>query len=146
MSAAADFILRAPDRSAVLLVEAKNTDAPSSEWAARFASNLLQHVSFDANQYFLLVLRNKFYLWRHLPVPGAELADFEADTEDILEPYLARLQTSLRDITPASFELLVRSWLTDLSEGAVSPAVRAWVRASGLAEFENATIVEEAPN
>ena len=47
----------------------------------------------------------------------------------------------------SSFEdFLVKSWLTDLAEGAVAPGVADWVRASGLAEFENATIREEVTN
>jgi len=144
--AAADFVLESSVTNATLFVEAKNADAPSSEWAARFARNLLANINLRPNQYFLLVLRNKFYLWKHLPRPGAELPDFEARTEDILQPYLAHIHTSLNELSPASFDLLVKSWLTDLSEGAVAPAVADWVRASGLGEFENATIREEVTN
>jgi hypothetical protein len=146
MSSPVDFILESPDTKSMLLVEAKNTTAPSSEWAARFARNLLEHINLGANQYFLLVLRNKLYLWKHAPAPGAEMPDFEASTEDILQPYLAHLRTSLNEISPASFELLVKSWLTDLSEGTVAESVGAWVQASGLDEFENATVREEVPN
>ena len=146
MAAAADFVLESSATNAILFVEAKNTDAPSSEWAAKFARNLLEHSKLASNQYFLLVLRNKLYLWKHLPSPGAELPDFEARTEDVLQPYLAHLHTSLAEIGSASFELLVKSWLTDLSEGTVAPGVAAWVQASGLGEFENATIREEVPN
>lgn len=146
MSASVDFVLESPHTNSVLLVEARNTTAPSPEWAARFARNLLEHTKLGANHYFLLVLRNKLYLWKHVPTPGADMPDFEARTEDILQPYLAHLQTSLNEISPVSFELLVKSWLMDLSEGAVSESVEAWVRASGLGEFENAIVREEVPN
>ena len=144
--ATADFVLESPNSNTTLLVEAKNTEAPSREWAARFGGNLLEHFGLRAGQYFLLVLRNKLYLWKHLPTPGAEMPDFEASTEEILQPYLVRLHSSLSEISPASFELLVRAWLSDLSDGAVSPSVEAWVRASGLSDFQNATIREESPN
>lgn len=146
MAAAADFVLESPATNAILFVEAKNTDAPSSEWAAKFARNLLEHIKLRPNQYFLLALRNKFYLWKHVPIPGAELPDFEARTEDVLQPYLSHIHATLNELSPASFDLLVKSWLTDLSEGAVAPGVAEWVRASGLGEFENATIREEVTN
>lgn len=146
MVTATDFVLESSATNAVLFVEAKNTESPSSDWAARFASNLFEHMRLRPNQYLLLALRNKFYLWKHVPAPGAELPDFEARTEDVLQPYLARIQTSLNELSPANFDLLVRSWLADLTEGAVAPNVAEWVRISGLGEFEHATIREEVAN
>jgi hypothetical protein len=146
MSAPVDFVMESPDRNAVLLVEAKNVTSPSSEWAARFARNLLEHVKMGANHYLLLFLRNRLYLWKHAPKPGDDLPDFEARTEDVLRPYLTHMRYSLNEIDGISFEFLVKSWLMDLSDGAVHESVGEWVRDSGLDEFQNAVVREEVPN
>jgi hypothetical protein len=146
MVADVDFVLESPSTRTVLLVEAKSTSAPSEEWAARFARTLFAETAPQADLFFLLVLRNVLYLWKHVPAEGSELPDFSARTEDALRPYLEKMQTSLKEINPLSFELLVKSWLTDLSEGSVPPSVEQWLRDAGLQQFENGLLREERRN
>ncbi len=103
--------------------------------------------SYPGFDYFLLlVLRNHLYLWKHYPREGSDLPDFSGRTEEVLEPYLKDVQTSLHDISGLSFELLVKSWLTDLSEGSVPPSVEKWMRAAGLQQFEKGVLREEQRN
>jgi hypothetical protein len=85
-------------------------------------------------------------VWKHYPREGSELPDFSGRTEEVLSPYLKDVRTSLQDITGLSFELLVKSWLTDLSEGSVPPSVEKWVRAAGLQQFVNGVLREELRN
>jgi hypothetical protein len=146
MSTSVDFILKAPNTKAVLLVEAKSISSPSAEWATRFARNLLKDAEPRTNLFLLLVLRNYLYLWRDLPRDGADLPDLATRTEDVLEPYLRNVQTSLQDINGISFELLVKSWLTDMSEGRVLASVEKWIRQAGLEQFEHGTLREEQRN
>lgn len=141
-----DFVLESPNTPAVLLVEAKSTTAPSTEWATRLASRLFAETTPHADLFYLLVLRNFLYLWKQLPREGFEQPDFSAPTEEALRPYLDKIQTPLQEINPLSFELLVRWWLTDLSEGSVPPSVENWVRDAGLQQFENGVLREEQHN
>jgi hypothetical protein len=146
MVADVDFVLESPSTRTVLLVEAKSTSSPSTEWAGRFARTLFAETAPHADLFFLLVLRNFLYLWKRVPREGSELPDFSAPTEEALRPYLEKMQTPLKEINPLSFELLVRSWLTDLSEGSVPPSVEEWLHDAGLQQFENGLLREEQRN
>jgi hypothetical protein len=146
MVADVDFVLESPSTRTILLVEAKSTSAPSTEWAGRFARKLFADTAPQSDLFFLLVLRNFLYLWKRVPGEGSELPDFSTPTEEALRPYLEKMQTPLKDINPLSFELLVKSWLTDLSEGSIPPSVEHWLRDSGLEQFENGLLREEQRN
>jgi hypothetical protein len=146
MDTAVDFVVESPHTDELLLVEAKSISSPSVEWAGRFARRVLQHTSPQANHFLLLVLRNYLYLWKHYPHEGSELPDFSARTEDALGPYLEDVQTPLQDMSGLSFELLVKSWLTDLSGGSIPPSVEKWIHAAGLQQFENGVLREEQRN
>ena len=146
MTELADLVLNSPDTNTVLFVQAKATNSPSPEWAGRFARNLLAGRQLPANLYFLLVLRNELYLWKHRPVEGADLPDVAAKTAEVLRPYLEGIKTPLGEITGDSFELLVRSCLVDLSEGNAPESVETWARGAGLARFANAVLRQDQPN
>ncbi len=146
MDTAVDFVFRSPHTNEVLFVEAKSINSPSAEWAGTFARRVLGPAALEANHFLLLVLRNYLYLWKHYPRDGSELPDFSERTEDVLKPYLENVRTSLRDMSGPSFELLVKSWLTDISEGSVPPSVEQWMRAAGLEQFANGVLREEQRN
>ncbi|HVR40340.1 MAG TPA: hypothetical protein VMU84_14685 [Thermoanaerobaculia bacterium] len=146
MVADVDFVLESPSTRNVLLVEAKSTSAPSTEWAGKLARTLFAGTAPHADFFFLLVLRNFLYLWKRVPGEGSELPDFSTPTEVALRPYLEKIQTPLKELNPLSFELLVRTLLTDLSEGSVPPAIEDWVSAAGLGQFENGVLREEQRN
>jgi hypothetical protein len=141
-----DFVLEAPHSNELLLVEAKSISSPSAEWAGKFARNVLGPTAPNRNLFLLLVLRNYLYVWKHYPREGSELPDFSGLTEEVLSPYLKHVQTSLQNITGLSFELLVKSWLTDLSEGSIPPSVEKWMQAAGLQQFVNGVLREEQRN
>jgi hypothetical protein len=129
-----DFTVEKSGRGISLLVEAKNTTSPSPDWAARFLRNLFVHAQIPESAFFLLALRDHFYLWRN-PAPDVSAPDFEADTAVALRPYLARLDAHLDKLSESSFELLVEAWLTDLVAGTLPDAPdRRWLEESGLAE------------
>lgn len=145
MDTAVDFVVESPHTNELLLVEAKSISSPSAEWAGRLARNVFGHAA-PANHFLLLVLRNYLYLWKHYPREGSEQPDFSGRTEEVLGPYLNGVQTSLHDISGLSFELLVKSWLTDISEGSVPPSVAKWMSAAGLEQFAYGVLREEQRN
>lgn len=129
-----DFTVEKPGEGICLLVEAKNTTAPSTEWAARFLRNLFIHARVPESAYFILALRDHLYLWRH-PAPDVHHPDFEADTAVVLGPYLTHLNTTLDKLSETGFELLIEAWLSDLVAGTLpdTPNHR-WLEESGLAD------------
>ena len=145
MDTAVDFVVESPHTDEFLLVEAKSISSPSPEWAGRLARSVLGHAP-PSNYFLLLVLRNYLYLWKRYPREGSAMPDFAGRTEEVLSPYLKDVQTSLNDISGLSFELLVKSWLTDISEGSVPPSVAKWMNEAGLQQFANGVLREEQRN
>jgi hypothetical protein len=146
IDSAVDFVIESPQTNESLFVEAKSIDSPSDEWAGRFARNILGHTKPRANHFLLLVLRNHLYLWKHDPRDGSDAPDFSGSTEEALKPYLKGMQTPLHEITSLSFELLVKFWLTDISEGVAPPSVTEWMRTAGLEQFANGLLREAQRN
>ena len=129
-----DFVVEKPGGGVLLLVEAKNTTAPSREWAVRFLRNLFVHAQIPQSDYFLLALRDHLYLWRR-PAAEGSVPDFEADTKATLQPYLMRLHGPLEELSESSFELLVLAWLSDLVAGTLPESSNhGWLDESGLAD------------
>jgi hypothetical protein len=129
-----DFTVERPGHAVWLLVEARNTLAPSREWAAEVLRNLFEYADPPPSEYFLLVLRNRMYLWRR-PTRDAAEPDFEGSTAEALQPYLSRLSYPLEKLYPVSFQMLIESWLNDLAAGdPPDDANRSWLEESGLAE------------
>jgi hypothetical protein len=138
----ADFVVEAPGRGILLVVEAKNTVAPSPEWARRFLRNLFVHAAIPPSEYFLLALRDHLYLWRHPDPESQAPPDYEADTASVLAPYLHLIPGRLEGLTERGFEMLVYAWLADLVAGSSPPFGAAkWMEDSGLLEsIRNGTI------
>jgi hypothetical protein len=117
----------------ILAVEARNVVAPSAEYAAEFLRNILAHGDIPKTEYFLLGLRNHLYLWRD-PTPPVSLPEYEGDTSDALQPYLARLRRPLGKLSQSGFEMLIQSWVGELVMGILPDAGdRKWLVDSGLA-------------
>lgn len=140
----ADFVVEKPGGAIQLVVEAKNTVAPSPEWAARFLRNLFIHAQIPPAPFFLLALRDHLYLWRY-PSGEAGPPEFEGDTASALRPYLVRVPGSLENLSERSFEALIYAWLSDVVAGSPETEQSPWLRDSGLSEsIRNGVIRSQA--
>jgi hypothetical protein len=129
----ADFVIEKSGRQ-VLQVEARNITSPSPDFAAEFLRDLFAVSGTPLCDYFLLALRNRLYLWRH-PSFDISLADFEADTSEVLKSYLTGLRRPLDQVHQSTFEFVVQSWLGDLAAGDLRDAGdQRWLEESGLAK------------
>lgn len=133
MDAGADFIVRSPDDRVVLVVEAKRRTNASREWAAQMRRNLSAYGVVRDAPYFLLALPDKFFLWKHPPALQAVPPDYEFDARPALRPYLELLRYPVEELSPASFESIVRLWLEDLVREDGGNGAR-WLHATGLDE------------
>ncbi len=111
----ADIEARSSDGRTVLLVEAKSKLRTSAEWAARMRSNLVATFPVSA-RFFLLATPDRFYFWTDgagepRPLPPAVMLDPHA----ILLPYFERAGIERERLNETSFELVLASWLRDLT-------------------------------
>lgn len=120
-SAPIDFIAYDSDGTVVLLAEAKSRLGTSETWAAKLRRNVLAHGVLPRAKYFLIATPERMYGWKQ--ESGNEAPpQFTIDARQALGPYFAKLNQDPTNVSPRAFELLVLTWLTDLSR---SPEYRA---------------------
>jgi hypothetical protein len=133
-----DIAVYGSDGELKLLVEVKSKKGASASWAARLRRNMYAHGQLPRAPYILLALPDKFYLWRGVQDPNAEInPDYEADPSLLLRPYAGSAGDDLSTLNERSLELVIASWLEKLVSGfnlpEPPPSVQ-WLRNSGLLE------------
>ena len=133
----ADLALYDPGGRLVALAEIKNKRGTSREWAAKTRRNLLALGGFGDAVFFLLVTRDRLYLWKDAGTDPVELSPtHEVDAEAIFAPYFDRAGIDSRNVGGHAFELIVATWLGDVMWSAVSTEEhgddRDWLERSGF--------------
>jgi hypothetical protein len=133
----ADITVYSPDHQLQLVVEVKGKSGATGEWAAQMRRNLLAHSVVPRSPFFILALPDRLYLWKN----GAESAqsrpaDFVVDSTPIVAPYLGDTEIAAEQLSGRDLELIIKSWLSQLtiskiSEGVVAPHEK-WLLESGL--------------
>lgn len=120
-----DFIAYNREGKVVLLAEAKSRHGTSDTWAAKLRRNMLAHGILPNSQYFLIATPERIYGWRQENLPPIEIPpQFTVDAQKALAPYFSKLGQSPAEISPAAFELLVLTWLTDVARSSGDQAER----------------------
>lgn len=121
----------------IAIVEVKNKLRTSADWAARTRRNMLAHGRLGNVNFFLIVTPDKIYLWKDtgadpIPVPPTYVADTEAE----LGRYFRGTGIRPESISGHAFELLVSTWLSNVSRSSEAPEgdnrVPGWLAQSGL--------------
>jgi hypothetical protein len=150
MATTADIVVNDAQETPQLIVEAKRRVPASREWAAKMRRNMFAHMVLPRTPFFLLALPERFFLWKNAPPMETTPPDYEIDTQQVLQPYLAKLQTSLSALSENGFELLIRSWLEDVVNSPPDSArlgqANRWLVESGLYEaIRQGSIKAEVP-
>ena len=95
-----------------------------------FPAKYLEHDRIPQSEYFLLALRDHFYLW-HRPAREPGNPDFEADTASELHLICRGSNTRSIRSTRAALTLLIQAWLGELVDGTLPESE--WLVESGLA-------------
>ena len=141
-----DFIAYNADGSVVLLAEAKSRHGTSETWAAKLRRNMLAHGVLPPAAYFLIATPERIYGWKQDGLPADEVPpQFTIDAQEALGQYFAKFSQDPADIGPVEFELLVLTWLTDISgSGArrseLGPSLRSLSDSGLLASLQQARI------
>lgn len=120
-----------------LVVEIKRKTDVSPEWAAKLRRNILAHGTFPKAPYFLMVFPDKFYLWSNAEAyQDQSEPTYTIDASPILQPYFERAGVAADQISGASLELIVTSWLGEIIHSDQLPenidASQQWLIESGL--------------
>ncbi len=101
-------------------VDVRSVRGASTEWAAKLRRNLLAHGEIPCGPFLMVATPERIFLWR-AAAGGDPLAtpDYEADAESLFRHYLPKPgpAESPRAIDGQVFELIVQSWLSDLTRG-----------------------------
>lgn len=141
-----DFIAYNRKGEIVLLAEAKSRGGGSKEWAAKLRRNMLEHRELPKSQYFLIVTPEGIYGWSEESSPTCDaLPEFTIDSGEVLGPYFSKFGQNPAEISPVGFELLVHTWLIDISTSAGSsaendPSLRLLAESGLLASLKQADI------
>jgi hypothetical protein len=133
-----DFFLYDRIGRLAAVIEVRNRRGTSGQWAAELRRNLLAH--FEAYRdapFFLLATPERLYIWKDAPTDLAEeslpvLPDYEVDARPLFSPYLERSGRKLEEIHGPTFELVVLSWLGDLTREAQDAGKVVELKGSGL--------------
>lgn len=133
-----DIIVNSKDEKIQLVIEVKKKSDATPEWAANMRRNLLVHSVIQPSPFFLLVSPEHLYLWKNATTLEAAPPDYEAKTSEILSQYTEQTNLNLDEISEYSLEMLVASWLNDLTRPEASRKTNGtkfdWVYESGLYE------------
>ncbi|AFY60205.1 hypothetical protein [Synechococcus sp. PCC 6312] len=121
----------------VLVVEVKRKINVSPEWAAKLRRNILSHGTFPNAQYFLMVFPDKFYLWSNAEADlEPREPTYTIDASPIFQPYFDRAGVTADQISEASLELIIASWLGEIIYSDQLPekidTTQHWLIESGL--------------
>lgn len=121
----------------VLVIEIKRKTNVSTEWAAELRRNIFAHRTFPKAPYFLMVFPDKFYLWSNAETyQDQSEPTYTIDASPILQPYFERAGVAADQISGASLELIVTSWLGEIIHSDQLPenidASQQWLIESGL--------------
>ena len=148
----ADVAVYSPGRKLQLVVEVKNSayaERPPQNWAQQIHRNLHAHSGLPPAAYFLLaLLPGNFYLWKEGGSHNFDRpADFEADADQLLQPYFDRLSVPPENASGYDLEVIVSTWLKDLLEKEPpSDEAHQWLLESGLyAALKGGSVEMQAP-
>ena len=116
MSFRADLALYDKNGRLTAVAEVMNRLGTSPTWAARTRRNLLAHGSYQESDFFLLATPERLYVWKDAgTTPVERLPTYDADSRHLFAPYFRNAGIDPHEVSGQAFELLVASWLSDLT-------------------------------
>ena len=121
----------------LLVAEVKSARGTTVQWAARFRTNLLEHGTLPNAPFFLIATPEHLYFWRQeRSMSKEEPPQFTLDATQALKPYFERFHQTPENASGQALELILFSWLLDLSHPGPSVAKQdpslSWLAESGL--------------
>lgn len=133
----------------VLLAEVKGRLGRSQHWATDLRRNMLAHGVLPQAPFFLIATPERMYFWKDQNDRADAPPSFTLDAAQALKPYVDRLNLPSQAVGGQALEMLVASWLSDLSRAPIAdlkldPATQ-WLAESGLLDALGAGRIELHP-
>jgi hypothetical protein len=107
----ADLVVYNSSGQMPLIVETKNRMAASRSWAI----DVRQHLTLPQNQFFLLALPDRLYLWKNTSnITDLTEPNYEIDATPFFQPYYQQSGIAPAHLNGQGFELIVSAWLNEL--------------------------------
>jgi hypothetical protein len=141
-----DMIAYGEDGTVILLLEAKSRQGTSESWAAKLRRNMLAHGGLPDAKYFLIATPERMYGWKQDALSANDVPpQFTVDAEKALGPYFVKLNQDPATIGPRAFELLILTWLTDITRSAerrpeADPSLKSLSESGLLSSLQQAEI------
>jgi len=111
-----DLVLYQPNGLPIAAVDIRAKLGTTPEWAAKLRRNLLAHGGAVPALYFLVVTPDRVYLWKGSGTEPAELPPTHVvDAGPVFQPYFAAAKLDPSSVRGPSFELVVDTWLAELT-------------------------------
>jgi hypothetical protein len=118
-----------------LVADIRGKAHASEDWVLELRGNLLNEHAIPEAPYFLLALPDAFYLWTPATSRDSQAPpDYRIDARQELTPYIQGWRDSLEGLNPYILQILVRSWLQDLTFRQKNGSSEPWLYDSGLFE------------
>ena len=143
-----DLILYHPNGWPIAAVDLRTKMGTTPEWAAKLRRNLLGHGGSVPARYFLVIPPDRLYLWDGSGTEPAELPPTHVvDASALFRPYFDAANLDPEAIRGTAFELVVDTWLAELTradsaaieQGAV-PASEELLRSGFVEAIRNARL------
>jgi len=96
---------------------------------------MLSHGLLPWSKYFLIATPERMYLWKQeFHGPAEAPPEFTIDAERVFQPYFQKLHQEPLNIGPEAFELVVLTWLTDITRSG-EPNLNQGPPSAGLSEL-----------
>ena len=112
--ARADIEVRGPDGNIALLVEVKGLKDKDDDWLAEYRRNLAQTILVAPTAYFMIVMGNYMYLWKHGNSPDMDMPDLKIPTVPLLTTEVFTAD-KLRKYSGRFLAIIVAYWLGTLA-------------------------------
>ena len=110
----ADMVVYDSNGQLSLIIEIKNKQGTSRQWAAQMRRNILAHGLLPKTNMFLLALPDHFYLWKDIDAADDVTPTYDINPEPLLKPYYEKVGLSPEKMSGESFELILMSWLYEI--------------------------------
>ena len=104
----------------VAAVEVKAKVGTTGDWATRLWRNIATQDNLSDLPYFLLATPETLYLWKRDATQKGSQPTHQIDLHPVLAPYFQRAGVDPQSVSGFAFELIVASWLNDLTHNSMS--------------------------
>ena len=150
MNSRADLAVYNSEGELKIVVEIKGRHGTTTEWATHTRRNMAAHGNLSNVDFFIIATKDRLYVWKKSGIePELVEPTYEINLHSELKRYFEASQLDSDDISGYALELLIATWLNDISHSTMftekNRNVQNWISESGIMNaVENGRVEFEA--